>query len=207
MKGVGRKFAMLGKAYKHECGSRYYDHIYSISDEYKKDYSSSYYINVYNETCNILKHKNIVSLLECGCGCGVFASMIAACLNNITYIGFDFSDVAISMAKKRVPEYIFIKDNIYTTKIFDTVEYDAVVCHEVLEHLQDDLCIFKKIKPNTLFIGSVPSFDDVSHVRFFLDESSVIYRYGRLLNIEHIFSVDRIYLFYGIIKDSNKIVR
>jgi 2-polyprenyl-3-methyl-5-hydroxy-6-metoxy-1,4-benzoquinol methylase len=57
-------------------------------------------------------------------------------------------------------------------------------CLEVLEHLEDDLALVKRIPPGFLFIASVPNSPSVAHVRTFPTVGSVFERYGRELILE-----------------------
>lgn len=189
-----------GKA-QQDLRPNFYDQVYATSEEYQKNYHESYYKNIYLKTLDILVQKRTRNILEVGCGCGTFAEMLASSRYSCQYTGFDFSEVAIARAKNRAqsPHFTFQIDNIYTSSLFKSITYDAVVCHEVLEHILKDMDIFAKIPSGTLFIGSVPSFDSKSHVRYFSSEDQVRYRYGAVCNIEEIFFMDLIYIFYGTI--------
>lgn len=191
------KFCHNGIAYKNEENSKFYDEIYMYSEEYKKDFLNSLYYSLYKNTFEIILKKSVTSILEVACGVGTFATMLHCSNFKGKYIGFDFSKVGVEKARLKCPQYTFLCENIYTTNLFFSVDYDTVIMHEVLEHLQDDIGTLRKIKHNSFIIASVPQFDFKSHVRFFKDEKQIVYRYGRCIDIEKIFHINNIFLFYG----------
>lgn len=70
------------------------------------------------------------SVLDLGCGPGLMSAYV-----NTTYVGVDFSGVAIDWAKTHYPNSLFILDT------FDGAPYgtfDTVLLMEVLEHLAGD---------------------------------------------------------------------
>ena len=141
------------------------------------------------------------AILEIGCGNGTFASMIYHSKYNCSYTGFDFSEYAISEAKKKCPEFSFLCDNIYTTKLYTENNYDVVVTLEVLEHLKDDTSFLKEIKPGTLIIASLPKFDAKNHVRYFSNEKQIVHRYKNYIVFNKILNLNKMFLFYGKIKN------
>ena len=187
-----------GLAQSNEKDEVFYDEVYANSEKYSRHFLNSPYYPIYSKTLEILVIKKSKVLLEAGCGCGTFSSMLTASKFPIEYCGFDFSSVGVEKAREKCPNYIFLKDNIYTTNLFDSYPYDTIVSHEVLEHLKDDLGFLRRIRPGTLFIGSVPRFDSQSHVRYFTHEQQVIFRYKNCINIEDIIALNNMYLFYGM---------
>ena len=151
-------------------------------------------------TLEILIQNQSKSILEAGCGCGIFASMLYKSKYKVKYCGFDFSSVGLDRARKNCPNYKFIFDNIYTSQLYETHDYDTVISHEVLEHLNDDISFLRKLKKDTLLIASVPEFDCDSHVRYFTNENQILFRYKRCANIDKILYTDKMFLFYGKIK-------
>lgn len=82
-----------------------------------------------------LQEKNdIQTVLEVGCGAGVYPIKNRNLFSNMTYTGIDFSEAAISYCKKHSDfEFIcgdFIKMNI-------TMQYDLVFSHAVVDHVYD----------------------------------------------------------------------
>lgn len=194
---VNDRFCKKGVSYNNEESPSFYDHVFSTSEEYKRNFKNSSYYNIYASTLEILIANQAKAVLEAGCGCGIFSSMLKASNVNISYCGFDFSQVGIDKARARCPNYTYHYDNIYTTNLFESYPYDTVVSHEVLEHISDDIGVIRRIREGSLFIGSVPNFDCASHVRYFTSEKQVFYRYSRCLKIEKIIFLDGMYLFYG----------
>lgn len=191
------RFCKKGISHQREESEGFYDSVYATSIEYQKPYRTSAYYNIYRKTLEILISQRSKSILEVGCGCGTFSSLLNASKAKVDYCGFDFSKVGLENARRKCPEYTYVEDNIYTTNLFDTFPYDTVVSHEVLEHLSDDIGFLRRIKSGKLFIGSVPNFDCDSHVRYFTHEKQILFRYSRCINIEKIIFLDNMYLFYG----------
>lgn len=190
-------YCKKGKACQKEETEAFYDSVYATSVKYQQPYRKSPYYNIYRKTLEILISKRSRSVLEAGCGCGTFSSLLSASKAKIDYCGFDFSRVGLESARRKCPEYTYIEDNIYTTDLFETYAYDTIVSHEVLEHLSDDIGFLRRIKPGKIVIGSVPNFDSASHVRYFTHEKQILFRYSRCMDIEKIIFLDNMYLFYG----------
>ena len=96
------------------------------------------------------------------------------------YVGFDFSRSAIRLAERRTPRYSFQCADARTTPLLTRVDYDAIICTEVLEHIEDDLCVVRRFPIGTRCIFSVPNFAYPSHVRYFASSDDVARRYGPL---------------------------
>ena len=54
--------------------------------------------------------------------------------------------------------------------------YDAIVCLEVLEHIEHDLDVIANWKSGPECICSVPNFDYPTHVRWFRHEADIVSR-------------------------------
>lgn len=152
--------------------AEFYDKIY------KAGYNTAFYFKLYDRVMKkILKVKN-PNILEVGCGSGLLASMIIFDLN-IPYIGLDFSEIAISIAKKRGV-------NCFVGNAYDKVHYDRdyniLLAIEVMEHLSNDLQIIRLAKPKTNFIMTLPYSDDKAHVRFFRKAEEIVGRYSKFFN-------------------------
>jgi hypothetical protein len=59
-------------------------------------------------------------------------------------------------------------------------EPDALICTEVLEHIEEDLSLLSSYPSGKFLILSVPNFDSFAHVRYFLNQRDVIERYGHV---------------------------
>jgi len=116
--------------------------------------------------------------LEIACGAGQLAMALhdmGLCEN---YRGFDFSVKRIEQARKILPNAQFHIADAFETELFDKADYDLVISTEFLEHINSDLDVLKRIKAGAHFIGTVPNYPWVSHVRHFQDAGEVADRYG-----------------------------
>jgi 2-polyprenyl-3-methyl-5-hydroxy-6-metoxy-1,4-benzoquinol methylase len=121
-------------------------------------------------------------IIELGCGPGQLANILIRAGKNYQR-GFDFSKVAISMAKNLNPENSLLFDE---ANILELLNYppDAtyIIC-EVLEHMDKDLELLSKLPGGAKVIFSVPNYMSASHVRCFDSYKSIMERYGKILSI------------------------
>ena len=74
-----------------------------------------------------------VSILDAGCGIGVFLLTMKHLGHSCTALDFDDSNV--SLAPKYLSQFPFFECNLETEKLpFDNESFDVVVCSQVLEH-------------------------------------------------------------------------
>lgn len=117
-------------------------------------------------------------MCDLGCGAGRFAKLLQQ--RGITaYVGIDFCKDRIVIAKDYVPNFEFICADIMKSPI---PLADCFVALEVLEHIEDDIGLIKRLPKGGLLIFSVPPTDAASHVRVFPDWNSVFERYGDVLD-------------------------
>ncbi|MYL49173.1 glycosyltransferase [Halobacillus litoralis] len=186
----------------------YYDAMYKTggwNKTYFKHYSEIHYYEVWKKALAIINDIKKPTIIDIGCGPGQFANLL---LDNDVhrYLGFDFSEEAIAIAKEVNSNYkeLFTVDNAYTSRVLSG-NYNTVVLFEVLEHINDDLKIISKVKSNSNVLLSVPNFYSESHVRWFSSEMEVRERYENLIEIKEIqsFSLNesnKIFLLHGIKK-------
>lgn len=149
---------------------------------YFLDYRVIPYNPLYRAVLKELGKLGSRSVLEVGCGPGHFAHMLLD-QTSIRYSGFDFSSVAIQQAQQRTGgRGVFKVGDAYDGGSYDGA-YDAIVCTEVLEHLEGDLDVIRRWPKGTTCICSVPNYDSKYHVRFFRSEAEVSDRYGGLIDI------------------------
>jgi SAM-dependent methyltransferase len=121
-------------------------------------------------------------VLDMGCGPAPLAEM----LHNYGlkhYTGFDFSPARLDFARSRgLSGYEFIFADVYTTDLFDGVEYDVVVGTEFLEHLERDLFVLDRIRPGSRVLCNVPDYPSASHLRWFSSTDEVADRYASRLD-------------------------
>lgn len=160
-------------------GAEVYDAAYDGSvEEYTQHYSQSRYLPVWQAIADRIKPRSRV--LEIGCGPAQLATMLVDLGLLGGYVGFDFSPNAIELAKKNLSGYRFEVDDARTTPLVTEVDYDVVICTEVLEHIMDDLVVLERIPTGKQVLATVPDFNYESHVRFFKDVDEVRARYVHL---------------------------
>jgi 2-polyprenyl-3-methyl-5-hydroxy-6-metoxy-1,4-benzoquinol methylase len=164
----------------------FYDNLYLVDDRtYERPRTSPYY-PLYREVCRIVRAEGLASVLEVGCGSGVLAEMLIE--TGVHYAGFDFSSTAVGKARSRNASVEFYLGDAASTVAYQR-PYDAIICCEVLEHIDADLEAVSQWQSGATCICSVPNYDGEHHVRFFRSEQEIIARYGRLIDIR---SIDRI---------------
>lgn len=166
-----------------EKGKEYYNKLYKGLSNYMCDYKKSPYYIMWIHVLSLIGNEKI---FEGGCGTGQFAKMLIDNKKNY-HLGIDYSEEAIEIAKEINPENedIFILWDLFK---FDELEidYDLFLSLEVLEHIDNDLGLLKKIKKGKRVIVSVPNFNDPAHVRIFKNERKVRVRYEKLIEIKTI---------------------
>jgi 2-polyprenyl-3-methyl-5-hydroxy-6-metoxy-1,4-benzoquinol methylase len=158
--------------------ARWYDAAYSKTSEYRNHWSESTYLPVWDAICARVGEGS--SVLEVGCGPGQLARMLHDKGILASYVGFDFSAKAVNMAREASPEITFEVADAFTTDLFASVNYDTVICTEVLEHIHDDLAVLSRIPSGVHVLATVPDFDWDSHVRFFNNAAEVTARYAEM---------------------------
>ena len=84
---------------------------------------------------------------------------------------------------------------------YKNVDYNTIICLEVLEHIREDIKILQNVEKSAHVICSVPNFNAPSHVRWFTSERQIKRRYFRFVDISKILKIGNIYLFQGIRSD------
>lgn len=171
----------------------WYDQRYSGAvHEYTVHYSSSRYLPVWEAISNRIKPG--AHILEIGCGPAQLAHMLIDRAIPASYVGFDFSPAAIELAKKNLPGQRLEVGDARTTDLVNTLDFDVVICTEVLEHIIDDIPVLERIPNGVQVLATVPNFDYKTHVRFFADAVEVRARYGHMFSpleiTEHFFAGD-----------------
>lgn len=125
------------------------------------------------------------SVVELGCGTGRFARALLE--RGVTsYIGLDFAPGHIVEARRYAPDAEFRLADIRTDPLPAAATY---VLLEVLEHLDDDLAVLRRIPLGARVVLSVPSFPSASHVRSFAGRDEARDRYQPVLRdieLEHV---------------------
>ncbi len=187
-----------------EKGAEYYDDIFS------RDYNERTRDFLYNRVFEKLLKLKDPRVLEVGCGTGYLARMIIE--KNIPYRGFDFSSEAVKKALKFSPNGNFQVGDAYLRESYIPVDYNVVICMEVLEHV-DDFALLKNLAAGVQFIATVPDFDDIAHVRLYTDpDRDIRQRYAPYMDVQEIMDIPcfnpargknvHIYMFSGIVKEN-----
>jgi len=92
------------------------------------------------------------NVIDIGCGNG----LLPLISKWKTYLGIDYSNVAIEQAKKICPKAIFVCDDVFSY-IKKNVYYNVAVLTEFLEHIENDIDIINEIKKGAKIIISVPN--------------------------------------------------
>lgn len=118
-----------------------------------------------------------MSLADLGCGTGRFAKL----LNRPDYIGIDFSVAAINEATRYADGFgTFIVGDLRDIPLPDAGTF---VLLEVLEHLEEDIALLRRIPVGALVVLSVPSYESEAHLRQFEAPGSALDRYEDVLEL------------------------
>lgn len=149
-------------------------------------YKRSPYYPMFKEVRASLQQHAAKRVLEVGCGTGTLAHMLLDS-TQLSYRGFDFSPLAVEKAKRRTGRAdLFFAGDATSSDTYDDLDYDSIVCTEVLEHIEEDLLAMSHWAPGTYCVCSVPNFDAENHVRFFRTVDEVTNRYGSVLEIQSV---------------------
>lgn len=157
---------------------------------YDRAYTDSHYYPLWLRVCEEVRRRNSRSVLEVGCGSGSFAHMLFDRVQ-VDYLGFDFSQEAVSKARKRTGRADSFVVSRAEDDLASTRDHDTIVCLEVLEHIERDLEVVSAWRPGVRCICSVPNFDQPDHVRYFSNEAEVRARYGSVIDIDTIERIPR----------------
>ena len=161
--------------------SAWFNNAFKNTPEYQVHYTESSYYFLWSVLLDRIKRGNVKSIIDLGCGPGQFASLLFD--NEIErYLGIDFSEEAIKLAKSICPKFNFKVMDLAKSDILATYDYDCVITMEFLEHIEFDIDVLKQIKSGTKVFATVPNFPYVSHVRHFENTDEVINRYNYLFS-------------------------
>lgn len=166
-----------------EVSSVFYDTIYKNSDKYALQASDSVYEPTWKEVCKIIEKENFEKVIDIGCGPGQFAEYLTGKLSNVEYVGLDFSEIAIKLAKERCPHLHFSCEDVRNYTSEKTNKETVYVMLEVLEHIKDDIGLLQLLPPGANVIFSVPNFDSFGHVRFFKNYNEIKEHFIKTLEI------------------------
>jgi 2-polyprenyl-3-methyl-5-hydroxy-6-metoxy-1,4-benzoquinol methylase len=181
------------ETHSREYAKEEYDRLFAdggYEGTYHLPYRRSAYYPLLRRVLTEVQRHDGREVLEVGCGTGAFAHMLME-RSELKYRGFDFSAVAVDGAKARTGRAaaFFVGDATQLESY--SVEYDTIVCTEVLEHVQRDLEVVGNWKPGALCVFSVPNFGAENHVRFFREADEVRTRYGDLIDVNTIVRIKK----------------
>ena len=160
-----------------ERGADWYDDAYAKSSEYKTPYFHSRYYPIWAVIVDRVRRPGLQRVMEVGCGGGQLASYLIEQGQLRSYMGVDFSPVAIEIAREQAPTGTFVVGDALDPRSYDR-ECDFIVCTEMLEHIADDLRVISLFPPGIRCLCTVPDFPYRSHVRHFMSVEAVVERYG-----------------------------
>jgi 2-polyprenyl-3-methyl-5-hydroxy-6-metoxy-1,4-benzoquinol methylase len=162
-----------------EKAAEYYDRTFHEDANWSAHYTASVDYYIWTVIVDRVRRAGSRGVLEIGCGSGQLAHAIHDTGAVERYCGFDFSSARIEQARRNVPSFSFELANAFETDLYERATYDLVIVTEFLEHVEDDLTVIQRIRPDARVIGLVPNFPYVSHVRHFASVGEVAQRYGR----------------------------
>lgn len=128
-----------------------------------KEYSNRYVQQIKNpeippEIDEILETKKIKSLIDLGCGDGIFIHALKRKYPKLKIVGIDISERRIKGLKKKFPNDKFYCRDVCNTKLKE--KFDFVYSSQVLEHVESDKKMINEMKKllknnGTLFVSSV----------------------------------------------------
>ena len=175
---LGLKRSRANGAASAEVGAAWYDALFAANTHYRCHYRESFYYFLWTVIADRLRRAGVSSVLEIGCGSGQLAALLFD-QGLREYTGVDFSATAISLAQKTVPQGRFIVGDARAQELYTGHSCDALICTEVLEHIEDDLGVVACFPSGIRCICSVPNFPYESHVRHFNKVADVTNRYAK----------------------------
>lgn len=195
---VNKYFQLHGWEPAGEKNATWYDKAFYIHGYHLQHYTESKYYFLNALIAERIIQSGVTSILDIGCGGGEIAAILRD-RGFKKYVGFDFSEKRIQHARKICPEFHFEVADAFKTNLYFTVEYDAVICNEFLEHVENDIEVIKKIPRDKKFYGAIPNYPLANHVRYFEDTNSIHTRYGnyfKLLKIDRLLRDSKNHILY-----------
>jgi SAM-dependent methyltransferase len=160
-----------------EMPSFYYDEAFSRKPDFQVPFYKSSYYPTWLLVVDRLRRYGCERILDVGCGPGQFAQLCDD-WGFQSYVGIDFSAVALDMARAKAPRFEFRVGDIKDKATYEGIGFNAIVCMEVLEHIDDDGAVISCFPEGVRCLMTVPNFPYRSHVRHFETEGAVMERYG-----------------------------
>jgi 2-polyprenyl-3-methyl-5-hydroxy-6-metoxy-1,4-benzoquinol methylase len=157
-----------------------YNFIYRLARDPFTLAASSYEQKKQEDILKMVGSRRYQNALDIGCGCGISTSLLAPYCDRVQ--GVDFSEVAISLARKNTAQLSHLAFTVADIRKLNLWEkYDLVLCSEVLYYLKPlDLAFFVKnleawLKPGGWVI--VVGWEGYSYVYRGLEKRLVLREY------------------------------
>lgn len=143
---------------------------------------------IYSDAFSRLGMMSIENVVDLGCGCGNFVSIMTARNQRPEmYLGVDHNHSQISIAKAAYPGWRFIYGDFTQDRI--RVEYErfgAFLMLHLVDTMDDDISFLQSLPTDKPLLFSVPKFER-EESRFYCPDGRDIYdRYSSFLNIRTI---------------------
>jgi 2-polyprenyl-3-methyl-5-hydroxy-6-metoxy-1,4-benzoquinol methylase len=97
--------------------------------------------------------RSATSILDVGCGLGEMVSFLTSELPHARFTGVDFSSGAIDSCRRRFPAHTWVVADVVNDDL--PTPYDAVVCSELLEHLDEPETALVRIAASLAPTGTI----------------------------------------------------
>lgn len=177
---IGKRLGLANDAAQspRQMDESYYDEAFDKDTHYHVPFYKSNYYSTWILIVDRLRRYGCRKILDIGCGPGQFAGLIDDA-GFEAYTGLDFSSVAIERARPHAPRFTFRVADVMLPASYAGIDFDAIICMEVLEHIDNDFAVVSCFPSGKRCLMTVPNFPWKSHVRHFTSEQSVSDRYGR----------------------------
>jgi SAM-dependent methyltransferase len=164
-----------------EKSAAWYDQTSLAKEAYRVHYTGRSYYFLWCIIVDRIMQAGTPCVLEVGCGTGQLAVFLRD-KGLRRYCGFDFSEERINRAKSICPEFDFVQADAFETDLFESFDYEVVVCCEFLRHVERDLEIVERVRPGARFLGTQRNFPVPTRERNFAGCSQMQQRYQPLFS-------------------------
>jgi len=113
----------------------------------------------------IRANHQIRNVLDIGCGCGAYYGLLRKEHPDLIYLGVDFAEHAINLAKKHWGVNQFFVKSLWDFKEIDLEPFDLIYCDglfEVMEDADQALKFFMALRPRMAIINRINSQESPS---------------------------------------------